>query len=162
MLHAVHGDILLTSAEAIAHGVSPNDHFDVGLALALRELWPSLAKDFRHYAHQVHPRPGELWTFRNAESRVIYNLMTQEGEQAAQSSGRATTGNVGHALKRLRHELERHPVRSLAMPRLATGAGGLDWTEVAPLVEKHLGDLDMPVFVYTTYEKGKKAVEPGA
>lgn len=162
MIHEVEGDILLTACEAIAHGVSPNDHFDAGLALALRELWPSMAKDFRHYAHQTTPRPGELWTYRNAEGRTIYNLMTQEGEQLAQSSGRATVGNVNHALKRLRHELEKHPVRSVAMPRLATGAGGLDWKDVQPLMEQHLGDLKTPVFVYTTYKKGKQAVEAGA
>lgn len=38
MIHEVQGDILLTDAQAIAHGVSPNDHFDVGLARALREM----------------------------------------------------------------------------------------------------------------------------
>ena len=162
MIHEVDGDILLTSAQAIAHGVSPNDHFDVGLARALRELWPSLAKDFRHYAHQTHPKPGELWVFRNAEGRTIYNLMTQEGEQASQASGRATVANVNHALKRLRHELESGSVRSIALPRLATGAGGLDWTEIQPLIERHLGDLGIPVFVYTTYHKGQQAEEPGA
>ncbi len=57
MLYEVSGDILLTRAQAIAHGVAPNDHFDSGLALALRERWPSMAKDFRHYAHQSHPSP---------------------------------------------------------------------------------------------------------
>ena len=62
MIYELEGDILLTKAQAIAHGVSPNDHFDAGLALALRELWPNMAKDFRHYAHQAHPKPGELWT----------------------------------------------------------------------------------------------------
>jgi O-acetyl-ADP-ribose deacetylase (regulator of RNase III) len=160
MIHEVQGDILLTSAEAIAHGVSPNDHFDVGLARALRELWPSLAKDFRHYAHQTHPNPGELWTFRNAEGRTIYNLMTQEGEQAAQASGRATIANVNHVLKRLRHELEKGGVKSVAIPRLATGAGGLAWDDVRPLIERHLGQLSIPVYVYTTYRQGQKAVEP--
>jgi O-acetyl-ADP-ribose deacetylase (regulator of RNase III) len=93
---------------------------------------------------------------------VIYNLMTQEGEQAAQASGRATVANVNHVLKRLRHELEKGGVRSLAIPRLATGAGGLTWDEVQPLIERHLGQLKIPVFVYTTYHQGKKAVEPGA
>ena len=30
MIHEVSGDILLTQAQAIAHGVAPNDHFDSG------------------------------------------------------------------------------------------------------------------------------------
>ena len=41
MLKEVAGDILLTKAEALAHGVAPNDNFANGLALALRERWPA-------------------------------------------------------------------------------------------------------------------------
>jgi O-acetyl-ADP-ribose deacetylase (regulator of RNase III) len=45
MIHEVSGDILLTTAQAIAHGVAPNDHFDHGLALALRETWHEQAAE---------------------------------------------------------------------------------------------------------------------
>ena len=38
MIHEVSGDILFTKAQAIAHGISPNDSFDQGLARALRPL----------------------------------------------------------------------------------------------------------------------------
>jgi O-acetyl-ADP-ribose deacetylase (regulator of RNase III) len=48
MIHEVYGDILLTKAQSIAHGVSPADHFSQGLALALREKYPMMANDFRH------------------------------------------------------------------------------------------------------------------
>ncbi|MEI7688505.1 MAG: Appr-1-p processing protein, partial [Planctomycetota bacterium] len=79
MIHEVSGDILLTTAAAIAHGLAPNDHFDHGLALSLRERWPALAKDFRHYAKNCHPKPGELWTWGHGGLR-IFNLLTQDGE----------------------------------------------------------------------------------
>ena len=160
MIHEVEGDLLLTGAHAIAHGVSPNDHFDVGLALALREMWPAMAKDFRHYAHQDHPKPGTLWEYRTPDGRVIYNLLTQEGEQLrGGSAGAATVSNVQHALKALRKALDGSGVRSLALPRLATGAGRLDWADVRPLVEQALGDLPIPVYVYTTYHKGQQGAE---
>lgn len=162
MIHEVEGDILLSRAQAIAHGVSPNDHFDAGLALALRELWPSMAKDFRHYAHQAHPKAGELWSYPTPDGRTIFNLLTQEGDHAADSSGRATTAHVNHALRRLHHALDSGRYRSVALPRLATGAGGLEWTQVRPLIEQHLGSLSTPVFLYVTYHKGQPAVEPGA
>ena len=163
MIHEVSGDILLTKAQAIAHGVAPNDHFDSGLALHLREQWPSLAKDFRHYAHQTHPKPGELWVWGGVGGVRIFCLMTQDGDHGhGAKGGRASLPNVNHALKRLRHELEKEKVRSVALPKLATGVGGLDWKDVKPLVEQHLGDLGIPVFVYTTYHNGQAATEPGA
>ncbi len=160
MLHEVTGDIMLTRAQAIAHGVSPNEHFDTGLALVLREAWPTMAKDFRHYAHQVHPKPGELWTWKGSDGKTIFNLLTQDGEIAhGGKAGRASTSNLNHALKRLRHELEKSGLKSLALPRLATGAGGLDWKDVKPLLQQHLGDLPVEVYVYVTYQKGVKATE---
>ncbi|MEZ6055304.1 MAG: macro domain-containing protein [Planctomycetaceae bacterium] len=161
MIHEVSGDILLTKAQAIAHGVAPNDHFDQGLALALRENWPAMAKDFRHYAHQSQPKPGELWAWGGFNVRV-FCLMTQDGDHAhGAKPGKASTANVNHALRRLQHELEKGEIKSIALPKLATGVGGLKWEEVRPLIDSHLGKLDIPVFLYTQYQKGVQANEPG-
>jgi O-acetyl-ADP-ribose deacetylase (regulator of RNase III) len=163
MIHEVSGDILLTGAQGIAHGIAPNDHFDSGLALAIREAWPAVAKDFRHYAHQAHPKPGEIWVWGGVGGVRVFNLLTQEGEHGhGAKPGRASAANVNHCLKRLRHELDKGEVKSLALPKLATGVGGLDWNEVKPLIHQHLGELAIPIYVYTTYHKGQKAVEPGA
>jgi O-acetyl-ADP-ribose deacetylase (regulator of RNase III) len=163
MIHEVAGDLLFTGAQAIAHGLAPNDHFDSGLALALRDRWPTLAKDFRHYAHQAHPKPGELWTWGTIGAIRVYNLLTQEGEHGhGARPGRASLSNVNHCLRRLRHELEKGEVKSLAMSKLATGVGGLAWADVHPLITQHLGDLKIPVYLYTTYHKGEKAKEPVA
>lgn len=163
MIHNVSGDILLSKAGCIAHGVAPNDHFDSGLALALRERWPVMAKDFRHYAFQTHPHPGELWLWSGVGGVRIANLLTQTGEHThGAKPGRATLANVNHCLRRLRHEIDKGELKSVAMPKLATGVGGLDWGDVETLVRQHLGDVPIPVFVYTTYQPGKQAVEPGA
>lgn len=161
MIHEVTGDILLSKAEAIAHGIAPNDHFDHGLALALRDKWPSLAKDFRHYSHQCHPKSGEVWMW-GASGIRIFNLMTQEGEHTHGSKpGKATVANVNHVLKRLRHDLEKEKVKSLAISKLGTGVGGLDWNEVLPLIQTHLGDLAIPIYIYSHFQPGTKASEPG-
>jgi O-acetyl-ADP-ribose deacetylase (regulator of RNase III) len=42
----------------------------------------------------------------------------------------------------------------LALPRLATGVGGLDWNEVQPLIVQHLEDLPIPILLYTTIHAG--------
>lgn len=161
MIHEVQGDILMTKAQAIAHGIAPNDPFNHGLALALREKWPAMHKDYHHYAHQTHPHPGEMWSWGNYGIR-IFNLLTQEGTfEKGAAPGKAKASNINHALKRLRHALEAEGIKSLALPRLATGVGGMDWKEVRELIEKHLGDLEIPIYIYTEYHAGKQAVEPG-
>ncbi|HKJ63648.1 MAG TPA: macro domain-containing protein [Hyphomicrobiales bacterium] len=159
MITKLSGDILLSGAQAIAHGVAPHDHFNQGLALALRERYPAMAKDFRHYCHLQNPKAGHVWLWAGPE-RVIINLMTQEPAPDEHAHpGKATAHNVSHALKELRAIIEKEGLSSIALPRLATGVGGLDWAEVEPLIKEHLGDLKIPVLVYETYEKGVKAAE---
>lgn len=159
MIREVSGDITLTKAQAIAHGVAPDDHFDHGLALALREQWPAMVKDFRHYCRQCHPKPGELWEWGGVGGVRVFNLLTQTEHGHSGHPGPATEATVNHCLRRLRHELEKHEVKSLAIPKLATGVGGLEWDQVKPLIEQHLGDLNIPIFVYATYHKGVAAEE---
>jgi O-acetyl-ADP-ribose deacetylase (regulator of RNase III) len=102
MITTVTGDILLSDAQAIAHGVAPGDHFNQGLALALRERFPAMAKDFRHYCHQEHPKAGHAWLWAGPE-KVVINLMTQDAAPDEKAHpGKATAHNVSHALKELR------------------------------------------------------------
>lgn len=160
MLKEVSGDILLSNAQAIAHGVAPSDNFNQGLALSLREHYPAMAKDFRHYCQVSHPKAGELWTWAGADGKRVVNLMIQEEAPSKQSRpGKATTHNVNLALRKLRQLAEEEGFESLALPRLATGVGGLDWEEVQPLITNHLADLDIPIYIYTTYQKGAQAAE---
>jgi O-acetyl-ADP-ribose deacetylase (regulator of RNase III) len=160
MLIEVAGDILLSKAEAIAHGVAPNDHMDRGLALALRERWPALAKDFRHYCHVQHAASGGAWTWKSADGLYIINLLTQEAAASEGTHpGRAKPEYVNHALRQLAQIVAKEGIRSLALPRLATGLGGLDFARVQPLLQQHLGELAIPVFVYSTYHPGQAADE---
>lgn len=163
MLIEVAGDILLSKAQAIAHGVAPNDHMDRGLALALRERWPSLAKDFRHYCHVQHAEAGGAWTWKSSDGLFIVSLLTQEVAASDKAHpGRAKPEHVNHALRKLVQIIASEKISSLALPRLATGLGGLEWSKVQPLVEQHLGALALPVFLYTTYRPGQAADEARA
>jgi len=161
MLHEVSGDILLTNAQVIAHGVAPNDSFHQGLALQLREQWPALYKDFRHYCQTQHPKAGEVWSWMGASGKRVVNLFTQDAAyEHGSKPGKASTHNVGHALRELHKLALAEHFTSIALPRLATGVGGLEWDEVKPLIEQHLGSLNVPIVVYTTYHAGQKANEP--
>jgi O-acetyl-ADP-ribose deacetylase (regulator of RNase III) len=162
MLKEVSGDILNSRAQAIAHGVAPNDNFNQGLALALREHYPAMYKDFRHYCQVAHPKAGSLWTWAGADGRRVVNLLTQDAAPDHHAKpGKASTHNVNLALKALRKLVDDEGFESVALPRLATGVGGLDWNEVKPLIDRHLGDLEIPVYLYTTYHKGETASEQG-
>ncbi len=155
LLKEVTGDILFSKAQAIAHGVAPNDDFKQGLALSLRENWPSMYKDFRHFCHTSHPKAGTLWSWKAPNSPIIINLFTQEAPHDHNAHpGKATLANVNHSLHALKSEISAQGVKSIALPKLATGVGGLAWEDVKPLIEKSFAGLDVKVYLYSLYKKG--------
>lgn len=159
MIKEVNGDILLSDAQVVAHGVAPNDHFNSGLALHLRETFPGMYKEFRQYCHKVHPKPGGVWKWESSERQIV-NLLTQEAPVSENSNpGRASIIHVNHALRELVKLIEKDNIESVALPRLATGVGGLDWEEVRPVIYHFLDGLPTKVYLYTQFTKGVKAAE---
>lgn len=67
--------------------------------------------------------------------------------------------SVRHSLKELAHWLATENIQSLALPRLATGVGGLDWATVQPLVAQALEAYPGKVYVYTTFHKDVAGAE---
>lgn len=159
MIREVSGDILLSRAHALVHGVAPHDDFHTGLALALRERWPAMYRDFRHWCRQHNPACGEVWCWGGPNVRIVALLTQEPAARTGQHPGRASITHVNHALRNLRQAVVKEAYTSLALPRIATGVGGLDWQEVRPLLAKHLDDLGIPIYVYSRYEPGVAATE---
>ncbi len=163
MIHYVSGDILLSRAQAVAHGVAPKDPMKQGLARSLHEKFPAMHKDYHHWCDQTHAKPGEAWLWGGPSGARVVNLITQEGGYGhGAHPGRATVKHVRHALRALAHLAEAEGFASLALPRLATGVGGLDWHDVRPVIEERLGGLAIPIYVYSEFHVGQQAEEPPA
>ncbi|MDP1519866.1 macro domain-containing protein [Porticoccus litoralis] len=158
MINYVKGDILQSKAQLIVHSVAPNDNFGQGLALSLREQWPAMYKDFRHFCQVSHPKSGDIWVWAGASGTRIAALLTQEAAYGhGEKPGKSSLPHVNHSLRALRQEIEKEGVTSVALPKLATGVGGLDWDDVKPLIENHLGDCGAAIEVYETYVAGEVA-----
>jgi len=160
MIHEVSGDILLSKAQVIAHSIAPHDHFSSGLALALRQRWPAMSKDFRHYCHQSNPKPGTIWIWGEPSVRIACLLTQEPARSERQHPRKASLSNVHHSLQALRKECQAQSFQSLALPRLATGVGGLDWDDVCSQIKQDLADLKIPVMLYATYQANVQAEEP--
>jgi O-acetyl-ADP-ribose deacetylase (regulator of RNase III) len=73
------------------------------------------------------------------------------------------SGNIEHlnrSLGALREFCIKERLTSVALPKLASGVGGLPWSEVKLAIEKHLGGLMVSIYDYDPYAPGNTPVEP--
>lgn len=131
MIYKVEGDILLSKAQAIVHGIGVNDPMDKGLALKLRNKYPLLQKDLNCWRHQHNTKPGEAWIWVGQNNVRIVNLITHENmESNDHHYEKATLNNVKHALSALVKIIDFEKLTSIALPKLGTGLGDLNWDDV--------------------------------
>lgn len=151
------GNIVFSKSDAIVQGIAPDEDFTQGVALAVSQKHPGIVEDFEQYRAANEPAPGDVWAWRNGAGPRVVSLFVREA--AADHRGKARLEWIDAALARLRELIEREHLRSVALPRLGTGAGDLDWREVKPLIQKHLGDLTTRVYLYTIFNPLVEGVE---
>jgi len=85
-----------------------------GLAHSLREDWPAMHKDFRHYSHTSNPESGSLWAWAGADGRRIIALFTQQAAPSEHTHpGKARIQDVNHCLRALRHFIDEEKIESI-------------------------------------------------
>lgn len=66
---------------------------------------------------------------------------------------RSNIGDIEKGLRWIRDHYRREGIKSLAIPALGCGLGGLEWREVGPLMCRYLADLDIQVAIYLPQER---------
>lgn len=66
---------------------------------------------------------------------------------------RSDINGIEEGLRWVREHYKPEGIRSLAMPALGCGLGGLEWQQVGPLMCRYLADLDIQVAIYLPQEK---------
>jgi len=144
MIYEVEGDVLIS------------------LARKLQEKFPSMRNQFIEWCEETNPEPGDIWLWGgNTKTRVL-NLIV--GEAAEPELGRSSRPNkiaVHRALRAVNKLVIDERFNSIAIPRIGSGVGGIDWLEVRGMIASQLGELIIPLFVDVTALDGMLAREPG-
>lgn len=146
MITFTQGNLLEARAEALVNTVNTVGVMGKGIALMFKERF---AENFRRYAAACKAkevRTGSVFVTEVGEldgPRWIVNFPTKQHWRAPSRMEWITEG-----LKDLRRFLVENKVKSIAIPPLGAGNGGLDWSEVRPQIEAALGDLDVEVLVF--------------
>lgn len=60
-------------------------------------------------------------------------------------------GYIADGLKALSHKIEEHSLKSIAIPALGCGLGGLTWGMVKELIENEFRSINAEIYVYEPY-----------
>lgn len=117
-----------------------------------KEAFPGNFRDYEDACKHKEVRIGRMFVTENRAfegPRWIINFPTKKHWRQPSKLEWIIDG-----LGDLRRVIQEHKIRSVALPPLGTGNGGLDWNEVRPEVQRILGDLEnVDILVYEPTEK---------
>lgn len=147
MLQLVKGDILKADTEALVNTVNCVGVMGRGIALQFRKAFPENFKAYQSVCNKKQLRPGVMYVYdlnRFQNPRYIINFPTKRHWK-----GKSKIEDIESGLVALVEEIRRRQIRSIAIPPLGCGLGGLDWTNVRRIIEKGFRSLpDVRVLLY--------------
>lgn len=128
-----------------------------GLAKEFRDSFPKMYEDYRERCHQGQVRVGEPYLYKvpkedwvakedkvpKEEELWILNFPTKEDWR---HPSRLEWIEMG--LKYFVAQYQSWGIKSIAFPQLGVRNGKLPWDQVKPLMERYLGQIDIPVLIY--------------
>lgn len=139
MIEHKSGNILHGEAEALVNSVNCVGVMGRGLALQFKKAFPDNFKAYEKACKHGDVKPGGMFVFETGQMmpRFIINFPTKRHWRGA-----SRMADIDAGLRDLVRVVKKRKIRSIAIPPLACGLGGLDWAAVRPRIEKRLQPLD--------------------
>lgn len=140
MIELTRGDLLKQDdVDAIVNTVNCVGVMGKGIALQFKNKWPANFAAYAVACKAGEVRPGRMFVFDSGglvKPNYIINFPTKDHWRGASKLEYVREGLVD-----LVEQVRRLGIRSIAVPPLGCGNGGLDWSDVRPLIEHAFGAL---------------------
>ncbi len=134
------GDILAENTEALVNTVNCVGVMGRGIALQFKRAFPENFKAYAARCKHNEMQPGRVFVFKTGQvlpPRYIVNFPTKRHWR-----GKSRMEDIESGLASLAEEIRSRGIRSIAIPPLGSGLGGLDWPEVRDRMHAVLEELD--------------------
>jgi O-acetyl-ADP-ribose deacetylase (regulator of RNase III) len=152
------GNMLQAPVEALVNTVNTVGVMGKGIALMFKEAFPDNFRAYEEACKRKEVRIGTCSSPRTCSGRspLADQLSQQEALAPAVEAGMDRGGAAGSSACDRGEE-----DRSIALPPLGCGNGGLDWSEVRPEIERALRPLEsVEVVVFEPTEKYQNVAKP--
>lgn len=147
------GNLLRADTEAIVNTVNCVGYMGRGIAAQFKRAYPANFKAYESACKRKEVVPGKMLVFETGQltnPRLIVNFPTKRHWR-----GKSRIEDIESGLVDLIEEVKRHRIKSVAIPPLGCGLGGLDWKDVRPLIERAFAALpDVRALVFEPSDEG--------
>ncbi len=146
MIKFTQGNLLEAHAEALVNTVNTVGVMGKGIALMFKERFKENYKQYADACKAGEVKTGKMFVTNVEEldgPKWIVNFPTKRHWRSPSKIEWIVDG-----LKDLRQFLIEHQVKSVAVPPLGAGNGGLDWADVRKHIEAALGDIGADIVVF--------------
>ena len=145
MIRYLKGNLFMADAEALVNPVNEVGVSGKGLALQFKKAHPENFKLYATACRAQHVRVGQMFTTSVVGCRCdwIVNFPTKKHWRDPSQPAWIVAG-----LLDLRNVIQARLIRSIAIPALGCGLGGLPWPEVSNMIAIALDGLDCDIQVF--------------
>ena len=147
MIEDTKGNLLTADAEALVNTVNCVGHMGKGIALQFKQAHPDDFKAYASVCRAGEMKPGRMFIFETGllmDPKYIINFPTKRHWR-----GPSRIEDIEVGLDALAKDVERLGIRSIAVPPLGCGNGGLAWDVVRPMIVRAFERLpDVRVLLY--------------
>ncbi|HEY2093245.1 MAG TPA: macro domain-containing protein [Thermoanaerobaculia bacterium] len=148
MIRFATGNLIDSGADALVNTVNTAGVMGKGIALMFKEAFPANFREYEAASRRREIRTGSMFVTERppmtGAPRWIINFPTKQHWRS-----KARIEWIESGLQDLRRVIQEKNIRSIAIPPLGCGNGGLAWHNVRPMIERALADLrDVDVVVY--------------
>ncbi|MGI9345176.1 MAG: type II toxin-antitoxin system antitoxin DNA ADP-ribosyl glycohydrolase DarG, partial [Gammaproteobacteria bacterium] len=148
MISYKQGNILDEPAQALVNTVNCVGVMGRGIALEFKHRFPENFKFYAQACKNDEVQPGSLLVYETGSlypPQYIINFPSKSHWRA-----KSRMADIEAGLQALAYEINNRGIRSIAIPPLGCGLGGLDWSDVRPRIEHALKDIadDVQISVF--------------
>ncbi|MDN7900756.1 MULTISPECIES: type II toxin-antitoxin system antitoxin DNA ADP-ribosyl glycohydrolase DarG [Burkholderia] len=146
MFKAMIGDMFESDAQTLVNTVNCVGIMGKGVAQEFKRRFPAMFDDYKARCDRHEVRLGRPYIYSDLSGLKILNFPTKDHWRSP-----SRLSEIEKGLDYLVAHVDEWDIKSIAMPPLGCGNGGLDWSEVAPMIYRKFRSLQVDVELYAPY-----------
>ena len=157
MIKFVTGNFFDYNADILINTVNCVGVMGAGVALQFKTKFPEMYKEYLKACNEGLVQPGKphVWSnntfFNEEDSLIIINFPTKNHWKKP-----SEYEYIEEGLKWLSKFLLNHTGKTITVPALGCGHGGLNWTVVKDMIIEYLSEIDLTILVFEPESSTKK------